>query len=203
MESQDSAAAPGPLAVTEAQQEWLHRTACRLLAAAADGRPAMLDPQELGPLGSAPVVGVFVTLRKGGVLRGCIGNFAVSTPLGGALERAATGAACHDPRFPPVRPDELAELTVDVSLLHTRQLLAESAEARLASITVGQHGLDIQHQGRTGLLLPSVAVDQGWDAFTFLCEVCRKAGLPVDTWKNPRAVLYRFSATRWSGPFRA
>ena len=105
------------------------------------------------------------------------------------------GAACHDPRFPPVRPDELEQLTVEVSLLHSRELLGDSPDARLSNIVIGLHGLDIQHYGRTGLLLPSVAVDQGWDAFTFLCEVCRKAGLPVDTGRIRGATVYRFSAT--------
>jgi hypothetical protein len=144
---------------------------------------------------------VFVTLRKDEALRSCIGNFTLSIRLDSALERAATGAACHDPRFPPVRPDELAELTVEISLLHSRELLGDSPDARLSSIEIGLHGLDIQHFGRAGLLLPSVAVDHGWDAFTFLCEVCRKAGLPVDTWKDPRATVYRFAATHWGGPF--
>jgi AmmeMemoRadiSam system protein A len=201
MESPDSATPPGPLTVSDDQQQLLHHVACQLLYAAAHGQPAALDRQALGTLADAPVVGVFVTLRKDGALRGCIGNFTPSILLGNALERAATGAACHDPRFPPVRPEELARLTVDVSLLHSRELLGESAAERLASVVIGLHGLDIQHHGRAGLLLPSVAVDQGWDTFTFLCEVCRKAGLPVDTWKDPRAAVYRFAATRWGRPF--
>ena len=159
------------------------------------------DRHALGALAETAVVGVFVTLRKHGTLRGCIGNFTAAIPLGQALERTASGAACHDPRFPPVRPEELGLLHVEVSLLHSRERLAESADERLASVVIGQHGLDIQQHGRSGLLLPSVAVDQCWDAFTFLCEVCRKAGLPVDTWRDPRAAVYRFSSARWGGPF--
>ena len=139
------------------------------------------------------MVGVFVTLRKHGALRSCIGNFTDTIRLDKALERAATGAARHDPRFPPVRPDELPQLTVEVSLLHSRELLSNDAGQRLASVVIGQHGLDIQYLGRAGLLLPSVPVDHGWDARTFLTEVCRKAGLPADAWQDPQASLFRFS----------
>ena len=201
MESHESATPSGQLTLSDEQRSRLHRVACELLSAAARQQPASFDRLPLGGLADTPVVGVFVTLRKDGALRGCIGNFTPSIHLGDALERAATGAACHDPRFPPVRPDELEQLTVEVSLLHSRELVGDSPDVRLSSIVIGQHGLDIQHQGRSGLLLPSVAVDQSWDAFTFLCEVCRKAGLPVGTWKDPRATVYRFSATRWGGPF--
>lgn len=194
-------ASPGPLTLDVEQQEILHREACRLIAAAAHGAPVPLDRAKLGALADQSVVGVFVTLRKSGTLRGCIGNFTPSIALGDALERAATGAASHDPRFPPVRPDELAWLSVDISLLHSRELLPESANERWAAIHIGLHGLDIQHQGRSGLLLPSVAVDLGWDALTFLREVCRKASLPADAWKDPSAALFRFTSAKWGGPF--
>jgi hypothetical protein len=201
MESPEHTAPPGPLTLSADEQRLLHRVACQLLEATAQGERASLDRQLLGALAHTPVVGMFVTLRRDGALRGCIGNFTPSIQLGDALERAAMGVACHDPRFSPVRPDELEHLTVDVSLLHSRELMSESADARLASVVIGLHGLDIQHHGRSGLLLPSVAVDQGWDAFTFLCEVCRKAGLPVDTWKDPHAAVFRFSSLHWGGPF--
>jgi AmmeMemoRadiSam system protein A len=201
MESHERATPSGQLTLSEEQRSRLHRVACELLSAAARQQPASIDRLPLGGLADTPVVGVFVTLRKDGALRGCIGNFTQSIQLGDALERAATGAACQDPRFPPVRPEELEQLTVEVSLLHSRELLGDSPDVRLSSIVISRHGLDIQYYGRTGLLLPSVAVDHGWDAFTFLCEVCRKAGLPVDTWKDPGATVYRFSATHWGGPF--
>jgi uncharacterized protein len=201
MASPDGSPSPGPLTLSGPQQELLHRAACRLVSVTARGKSAATEDLALGSLGDTPVVGVFVTLRKNGSLRGCIGNFTPAILLSGALERAATGVACHDPRFAPVRPDELALLTVEISLLHSREQLGESADERLASVEIGQHGLDIQHHGRSGLLLPSVAVDQRWDVFTFLCEVCRKAGLPIDTWRDPQAALYRFAATHWSGPF--
>ncbi len=203
MEPDQRAGAPGELELNAEQRNRLHGATCRLLAAAARQQSVPVDRLPLGELAALLVVGVFVTLHKAGALRSCIGNFTRSIRLDEALERAATGAACHDPRFPPVEIDELPDLTVEISLLHSRQTLGDSAAARLSSIEIGRHGLDIQHHGRSGLLLPCVAVDHGWDATTFLREVCRKAGLPPDTWKDPQATLYRFAATRWGGRFAA
>jgi hypothetical protein len=173
------------------------------VAAAVQQQSLSVDDLQLGELGESQVVGVFVTLRKNGALRSCIGNFTDVIRLDKALERAATGAARHDPRFPPVRPDELSQLAVEVSLLHSRELLSNDAGQRLASVEIGQHGLDIQYLGCAGLLLPSVPVDHGWDVRTFLTEVCRKAGLPADAWQDPRASLFRFCSTCCAGPFSA
>jgi AmmeMemoRadiSam system protein A len=203
MPSEEQTTPDDRFCLSDAQREALHRAACRLLAAAVQQQSVSIDELPLGGLGDVEVVGVFVTLRKSGSLRGCIGNFTEAIRLDTALERAAKGAACHDPRFPPVRPDELPQLTVEVSLLHSRELLGNDSQARLASVEVGQHGLDIQYLGRAGLLLPSVPVDHGWDALTFLTEVCRKAGLPSHAWQDPQAALYRFCTTHCGGPFSA
>ncbi len=203
MDAPTAATPPEPIALSAAQEAALLRSACALVAATARHRATRLDRMPLGTLAARPVVGVFVTLRRQGALRGCIGNFAESVRLDQALERAASGAARHDPRFPPVDPAELPELTVEVSVLHTRELLSGAPCDRLAAVEIGRHGLDIQHQGRSGLLLPNVAVDQAWDAPRLLAEVCRKAGLPHDAWQEPDAVLYRFSTTRCGGPWNA
>ncbi len=201
MEPPDQAAAPGPLFLETEQIKLLHHAACEIVAAAASGRPKSIADFPLGRLTEQPVVGVFVTLRQQQELRGCIGNFAHSTPLGTALQRAALGVVSHDPRFPPITADELPRLTVDLSVLHTRQLLGDTAPQRALQVVIGQHGLDIQYRGRTGLLLPRVAVDLGCDAVGFLQAVCRKAQLPEDTWEDPEAVVYRFSANCFGGPF--
>ena len=203
MQSEERTTPEGQLCLSVAQQSTLHSAACALVTAAAQQQPLSIDDLQLGELGAAQVVGVFVTLRKHGALRSCIGNFTDAIRLDKALERAAKGAACHDPRFPPVRPDELPQLTVEVSLLHSRELLSNDAHERLASVVIGQHGLDIQYLGRAGLLLPSVPVDRAWDARTFLTEVCRKAGLHADAWQDPQASLFRFSTTCCCGPFSA
>jgi hypothetical protein len=201
MDASAAATSPEPSELTAAEQAALQRCACALVAAAARHQATRFDSTPLGPLAARSVVGVFVTLRRHGALRACIGNFAESIRLEQALERAATGAARHDPRFPPIDPAELPDLTVEVSVLHAREQLTGSPRDRLAAVEIGRHGLDIQYQGRVGLLLPSVAVDHGWDAPRLLAEVCRKAGLPLDAWQEPEATLYRFSALHCSGPW--
>ncbi len=191
---------PGPLSLTSDQETMLHREASRLVALAVAGRPAEFEDASLDGLAQALVVGTFVTLRNNGDLRGCIGNFAFSTPLGDALRRAAVNAATRDSRFEPVSVDELADLTVEVSLLHSRQVLGPTAEERLIGTVVGRDGLDIQAERHAGLLLPQVPTEQGWDSEQFLEAVCRKAGLPSDAWRDPTVNLYRFRGTYFGGP---
>ncbi len=203
MDDSENAASPDPLFLTAEESDLLHRVACQLVAAAANKTPRSISDFPLGRLVDYPLVGTFVTLRKRGDLRGCIGNLAAATPLGQSLERAANGVASHDPRFPPVTPAELSELTLSVSLLHTRELLDSTPQQRATAVAIGQHGLDIQLQGRKGLLLPSVATDCNMDPLQFLQAVCRKAGLHEDAWCDPDAVLYRFSAVVVSGPYVA
>ncbi len=203
MDDSKNPTTPDPLYLTAEESDLLHQTACRLVQAAANQTRPAISEYPLGRLAEYPLVGTFVTLRKSGELRGCIGNFAAATPLGNALQRAATGVVGHDPRFPNVTPDELPGLTLSVSLLHTRELLDGNPQQRATSVVIGQHGLDIQLQERKGLLLPSVATDFGMDPLQFLQAVCRKAGLPDDAWQDPDAVLYRFSAIVLSGPYVA
>ncbi|MHB8865085.1 MAG: AmmeMemoRadiSam system protein A [Pirellulaceae bacterium] len=203
MPSEERANSEGRLCLSDIQQSNLLSVACELVAAAVHRQPISIGDLPLGDLGAVSVVGVFVTLRKQGNLRGCIGNFTEAIRLDAALERAAKGVACHDPRFPPVQPDELPQLTIEVSLLHSRELLSDDSDERLASVEIGQHGLDIQYLGRAGLLLPSVPIDHDWDALTFLSEVCRKAGLPLNAWQSPQASLFRFSSTRYGRSFLA
>jgi AmmeMemoRadiSam system protein A len=192
---------PGQLELTPEQEATLHRAACALVAAGVRREKLAVPELALGDLAEVAVVGVFVTLRKAGNLRGCIGSFTETIRLDTALERAAKGAACHDPRFPPVSPEELPRLTVEVSLLHSRELLPGDPRERAAAIELGRHGLDLQHAGRSGLLLPSVPVDHGWSVRRFLEELCRKAGLPAGSWQEPDALLFRFASTHFGGPF--
>lgn len=194
---------PGQLELTSEQETRLHQAACTLIAAGVRHEKLTVAHLALGELAAAAVVGVFVTLRKNGSLRGCIGSFTESIRLDTALERAAKGAACHDPRFPAVSPEELPELQVEVSLLHSRELIAGGPRERAEAIEIGRHGLDLQYAGRAGLLLPSVPVDHGWSVLRFLEELCRKAGLPAGSWQEPEARLYRFASTHFAGPFVA
>jgi AmmeMemoRadiSam system protein A len=137
--------------------------------------------------------GVFVTIRKGDALRGCIGFIQGIRPLFQAVEEMAAAAAFHDPRFPPVAPEELAELTLEVSVLTPLQKVGEISE-----IQVGTHGIYIVLGPHSGLLLPQVATEQGWDRPTFLQHTALKAGLPPEAWKDPRSEMYIFSADIFS-----
>jgi AmmeMemoRadiSam system protein A len=121
----------------------------------------------------------FVTLMRGGQLRGCIGYVEPIKPLAEAVAYCAAAAASADPRFPPVTPNELPHLRVEVSILSPLRPVVDPHE-----IQVGIHGLSVSQTGRHGLLLPQVATEFGWDRETFLRQTCLKAGLPGDAWKG-------------------
>ena len=87
---------------------------------------------------------------------------------------------------------------IRISPLRFRFLTPLEQVEDLSEIVVGKHGLLISSRGRSGLLLPQVATEQGWDRDTFLAHTCLKAGLPWDEWKNPRAEVYRFEAQIFS-----
>jgi hypothetical protein len=136
--------------------------------------------------------GVFVTLSNGGELRGCIGYPYPTHPLKDALCDAAISAATRDTRFPPVRAPELPQLRIEVTVLSVPELVTADPEARPAVVDVGKHGLIIQGHGRSGLLLPQVPVEWGWDSREFLDHTCLKAGLPAGCWKRKDVDLYAF-----------
>jgi hypothetical protein len=133
--------------------------------------------------------GAFVTLTRDGELRGCIGYVTPQVPLYQAVADMAVNAAVRDPRFPPVTRDELRKLRIEISVLSP---LAPCPDPQ--SVQVGKHGLVIQKGGRSGLLLPQVPVEWGWDRRQFLEQVCRKAGLPPNAYREPDAVLMTFTA---------
>lgn len=136
-----------------------------------------------------PVDGLFVTLRAGGALRGCIGTVARQPSLDATLRDMAVKAAASDPRFPPVTADELAGLHISVSILTPPTPVDDPGE-----ILVGRDGLIVERGSRKGLLLPEVATDYGWDRDRFLDEVCQKAFLPPGAWREADARLYRFQS---------
>ncbi len=123
--------------------------------------------------------GAFVTLKKEGQLRGCIGYIEPALPLYQTIIRASIFAACRDPRFPPVSVDELEELEIEISVLTP---LKKIQTPRL--VEVGKHGLVISKGNKKGLLLPQVPVENHWSRETFLQQACLKAGLPENAWKT-------------------
>ena len=181
-------AVPPPSAhppLNEAEQRFLLDLAREAIHRALHGLAAPPVPQDASLRRPS---GAFVTLRRAGELRGCVGRIEAPTPLAEVVARAAVAAALEDGRFEPVQASELAELTVEISVLGPVQPI-EPAEVR-----VGTHGLIVRHAGRAGLLLPQVAVEHGWDAETFLDHTCRKAGLPTSQWRLPGVELLAFTA---------
>ncbi|MCK4429710.1 MAG: AmmeMemoRadiSam system protein B, partial [Candidatus Aminicenantes bacterium] len=128
--------------------------------------------------------GAFVTLKKGGRLRGCIGFIEPALPLYQTVIQAAIYAACRDARFIPVSPHEIKDLKIEISVLSP---LKKIKNPRL--VEVGRHGLVIAKADKKGLLLPQVAVENHWSRETFLQQACLKAGLPHDAWKSDADVF--------------
>lgn len=133
--------------------------------------------------------GAFVSLHRHGNLRGCIGYIIAKNPLYLTIREMAQAAAFQDPRFEPLSEQELKDLDIEISVLTPMQQITDIEE-----IEVGKHGLMIVKGYSTGLLLPQVATEYGWDRKTFLEHTCMKAGLPTDAWKDPGAKIFIFSA---------
>jgi AmmeMemoRadiSam system protein A len=123
--------------------------------------------------------GAFVTIHCHGDLRGCLGRLESDLPLAETVAQLAASVSDSDPRFDPVRPAELDDIEVEISVLTPDREVASIAE-----VEAGRHGLIVEHTGRRGLLLPQVAAEYGWDAETFVAHTCLKAGLPGDAWRH-------------------
>ncbi len=137
--------------------------------------------------------GAFVSLHRNGELRGCIGTQQEDKPLYKTIQEMAVAAASRDPRFEPVGDAEMDELTIEISVLGERATASGPGD-----VDIGKHGVVFSGRGRRGLLLPQVATDNGWDAETFLAQVCAKAGLDADAWKQDEAVIETFTAQVFS-----
>lgn len=133
--------------------------------------------------------GAFVTLKKAGALRGCIGYSVPFKPLADAVRDVAAYAAVRDGRFSPVLPAELGGLEYEISVLSPLRRVLDVRQIR-----VGRDGLVIKNGENEGLLLPQVPVEQGWDRTTFLEEACLKAGLPRNAWQSPDTDIFSFTA---------
>ena len=144
--------------------------------------------------------GAFVTLEKEGILRGCIGVVNAVYPLYQAVADSAVSAAFSDPRFPHLDREELDKITISVSALtNPGAIIVRNPEDYVKHIQIGRDGLLIKGVFNSGLLLPIVAVEQNWDALTFLEQTCLKAGLPADTWRDFNACrVYKFQTEVFS-----
>ena len=137
--------------------------------------------------------GVFVTLNNSLGLRGCIGYPLPDKSLFKALEDAAISAAIEDSRFPPVKYKELDSITFEVTVLTPpMKIVVSKPEEYLSKIKVGRDGLVVKHRFYSGLLLPQVPVEYGWNVEEFLDHTCEKAGLPKNYWKNSEVEIQKF-----------
>ncbi len=137
--------------------------------------------------------GVFVTLNNNQELRGCIGYPLPDKLLFNALEDAAISAATKDPRFEPVKYSELNSITFEVTILTSpKKIIVSKPEEYLSQIKVGRDGLIVKHGFYSGLLLPQVPIEYGWNEKEFLEHTCEKAGLPKNHWKNLETEIQKF-----------
>jgi AmmeMemoRadiSam system protein A len=132
--------------------------------------------------------GAFVTLHRHERLRGCIGNLAFDRSLHAVVAEMALAAAFDDPRFPPVEPAECPDLDIEISVL------SRPRPASASEIVAGWHGVSIQLGARRAVFLPQVAAEEGWTRRMLLEELCGKAGLPAEAWRDPQARLEVFTA---------
>jgi len=136
--------------------------------------------------------GAFVTLKKHGQLRGCIGRFTSNEPLYRTVQQMAIASATEDMRFVfnRIQPEELPEIDVEVSVLSPMEKTDDPL-----SLELGKHGIYIKRGFQSGCFLPQVATETGWDKETFLSRCCGgKAGLPEEAWKDPETEVYLFTA---------
>ena len=137
--------------------------------------------------------GVFVTLNKKENLRGCIGFPTPVKKLYQSLVDAAIASATEDPRFPPVKYEELNEISFEVTVLTPpKEVKVTNPNEYLDKIKVGRDGLIVKWEFGSGLLLPQVPVEYGWNEEEFLNHTCEKAGAPFDCWKTKGTKILQF-----------
>jgi AmmeMemoRadiSam system protein A len=172
--------------LSRAERAFLVGLARETILATIEDRPAAQPVPPSGALHEP--AGAFVSFRRGGELRGCIGTFARDRPLYAVVQEMAVAAAFEDPRFPPIEASEVAFLDLEISILS--ELRRTTAE----SVVPGFHGLSIVLSGRKGVFLPQIAAEAGWDRETLIEQTCLKAGLPADAWRDPAVEISVFTA---------
>jgi AmmeMemoRadiSam system protein A len=175
-----------PPALSQAQQQALLKLARDAIAEQLNtGKVSgsVLDDPAL-----ARQCGAFVTLKENGELRGCIGRMQGDQPLCDVVRQMAVAAATGDPRFPPLKPEELGQVEIEISVLSPLRRITDTEQ-----IEIGKHGLLISQGGQQGVFLPQVPVEQGWDRNQYLENLCAKAGLMPGCWRQ-NAALYTFTA---------
>jgi uncharacterized protein len=170
-----------------AREDLLRLARAAIQAHFSGGPPPRLDSDRAETFGEPR--GLFVTLRKAGQLRGCIGTLSPDGDLTRIVAQYALRAAFEDPRFPPLTAEELAACDIEISVMDAPRPISGPEE-----IAVGQDGLILEAGRRRGLLLPQVATEWDFDAVRFLEAVCEKAGLAPGDWRAPGTRLWAFRA---------
>jgi AmmeMemoRadiSam system radical SAM enzyme/AmmeMemoRadiSam system protein B/AmmeMemoRadiSam system protein A len=199
----DAGDVPSSPELTAGQEAAVHRAACEIVAAGVQGRMPQLSDATLAGSADQRVMGAFVTLKRSGRLRACCGVLGRPMRVLEAVQQAALRTATEDSRFPTISPTELPHLHLDVTLLYGFQPIDARGRERIKQVEVGRHGLHISRGTSTGLLLPVVPVENGWNSEEFLEHVCRKAGLPTTAWQDDQARLLRFEGHMVPGDFAA
>jgi len=189
--------------LSDEQQVALFHAVGRRLASIVTNTCGTPIAEQVPDIAEIPLLGAFVSLKKEGELRSCMGTMSDKMFLGSAVEQATVHAATDDPRFPPINAAELFDLDLEIWLLWGMKRVALRGTDRLNAVEIGRHGVQIARGGNRGLLLPSVALDYGMDSQAFWEAVCRKAGLPTDAWLDDRSLLHTFEGRAISGPVSA
>jgi AmmeMemoRadiSam system protein A len=181
--------------ISEKEKEFLLSQAREAITAEIERRKPDFPKAEFG--GDSNVnepCGAFVSLHTGSHtgernLRGCIGRLTANLSLIETVRLMAREAAFGDPRFPPLKKEELQNCHIEISVLSPMLPCLNPQEVK-----IGLHGLYIRRGGRSGVLLPQVPVEQGWNLNRYLEYICIKAGLPTDSLKSPDTELFTFTA---------
>jgi len=137
--------------------------------------------------------GIFVTLRRKGDLRGCIGHIEARVPLSRGIPEVTTKSALEDYRFPPVTADEVSEISIEISILTPMKPVSGYDE-----IVLGRDGILLKRGFQSAVFLPQVAVEQGWTLEQTLTALSRKAGLDSQAWRSPDVNFETFQAVHFS-----
>ncbi|WP_461257982.1 AmmeMemoRadiSam system protein A [Treponema sp. R80B11-R83G3] len=179
--------------ITKEEQKILLADARESITAKLEGRkPSFSQADANGDSSLQTPCGAFVSLHmkdKERSLRGCIGRMTANLPLIETVRLMAKEAAFGDPRFPPLRQEELSRLHIEISALSPMSPCSDPRQVK-----VGVHGILLTGRGRSGVLLPQVPVEQGWNLDEYLDYICVKAGLPQGAYNAPDTQLYTFTA---------
>ena len=183
--------------ITNDEKKYLLAAARETIAAKLEKREPVYPGQPAGGTALSKPCGAFVTLHiknaHGEQLRGCIGRMIGTTALEKTVKTMAVEAAFGDPRFSPLSKEEFPRISIEISALSP---LEPCPNPR--SVKVGVHGIYLIHRGRSGVLLPQVPVEQGWNQDEYLDYINLKAGLPPGSWDDPAAQRYVFTAVVFS-----